>query len=188
MAEVIPINTARLICKAPLRFQLMTGPARSPILVPAEAAPEFELRGQRGGGLGRCRILKGGPAQTCLGLFQRRADESAMRDLYYLAGLVTLNTSLSHPVLLTDLVHRVFEEIEHLSSRIGFRWSVRDQDYFLPLPINIYDGIGLVNRLQQASDLAGLRRILRRESDHQFDLLYRHYIIFIPANWLPGPA
>lgn len=155
-------------------------------MVPVEAAPEFELRGQRGGGLSRCRILKDGPAHTCHGLFQRRADEPAMRDLYYLAGLVTLNTSLSHPVLLTDLIHRVFAEIEQLSSRLVFRWSAGGQDYFLPLPTTMYDAVGLAARLGQAPDLAEMRRVMRRESDHQFDLLSRHFILFIPGDWAPG--
>ena len=129
--------------------------------------------------------LRGSLAQTLGALFRFRDDEPRMRQAYFLAGLMEMATSLSHDVLRSDLIRRVFAEIEENSARLKVRWQSWDQGFLLPLYLS---GENLpAARLQwslgRAGTLKELLASLRGETDAQFDLAGRRFVYYLPPSW-----
>jgi len=133
-----------------------------------------------------CLTLKGSLAQTLGALFRFRDNEPQMRQTYFLAGLMEAATSLSHDLLRSDLIRRVFAEIEENSTRLQVRWQSWDQGFLLPICTH-GDNLSTAARLQQSLGRARtLKEFLVRlkgETDVQLDLAGRRFIYYLPLSW-----
>jgi len=130
--------------------------------------------------------LKGSLAQTLGALFRFRDDESQMRQVYFLAGLMEAATGLSHDLLRSDLIRRVFAEIEENSTRLQVRWQSWDQGFLLPICTqgeNLSTAARLQQNLGRARTLKEFLVRLKEETDAQFDLAGRRFIYYLPPSW-----
>jgi len=127
--------------------------------------------------------LKGSLSQTTRALFQHRVEEPTMRRVYFLCGLMELATGLSHEVLRTDLVRRVFELVEATSGQLNLRWPASAEGFLLPLTAQLQPRNLLRENLSRAATLKELLDSLRAETDRQFDLAGRLFVYYLPPAW-----
>lgn len=96
-------NTAKSACKT----------AR----IPPAACPHFSL--------------DGGLQDTALGLLRHRDDAASQEEVLYLACLLEALVSAPSAILRTDLIRRVYQEVNQRSQSLGFRWR-GGEGHFIP--------------------------------------------------------
>lgn len=132
--------------------------------------------------------LEGGPARTLLALFRLREQADLMTQVYFLAGLMELTTRLRHEVLRTDLLRRVFKEIDRLATQLGLRWSAGTSQFLLPIELSGGEAPPLETILKPAATLKALLAALRAETDRQLARAGRDFVFFVPSGWPQRPA
>lgn len=132
--------------------------------------------------------LDGGYHYTVMGLFRYRDDEALMRRVYYLAGLMEAVTNAPSAILRTDLLRRVYQTILDDRERLGVVWRGHARHFLLPLHPDFYNTNLLFHRISGAESLKDLYQKIQAETDAQFDILARHYVIYMPARLLPHPS
>jgi hypothetical protein len=209
--------TGGLITFKPLFFRRASWDLSNPAQVSRTEAEAFEKRRVEAMGKGRpvgftpsYLELKGSLSQTLTALFRSRDDESRMRQIYFLAGLMEVATGLSHHILRSDLIRRVFSEIQHLANKLGVQWLSSNQGFLLPvyfseehspeswsnsieiplprsgLQLEDVSKSRLKQALSQTQTLKDLISALRNETDAQFDLLSRFFVFYLPHSWTRG--
>ncbi len=196
MAKVIPFpdrsgGESNLIQNEPFCFRRADWGVREPVQVNSQEAAAFEEKRAKALGQGRPitfaphhLVLRGSLSQTTWALFRAREDESRMRRVYYLAGLMELAIKVPHHLLRTDLIRRVFEQIESLSTELGLRWRRGSEGFLLPLPPARYPLNRFPHALAQAPSLKKLLSSLNSETNIQFDLAGRLFVYYLPAAWV----
>ena len=192
MSKILPFPVKKnpdphIICQKPFRLRRAEWETRTPAMVGLHQAALFEDHLEETGKLGvpisfvpSHVPLKGGPDQTIMALFRFRDQEEAMRKVYFLAGLMELATRMSHDLLRTDLIRRVFETIRGLSRELVLRWSSGQQGFLLPLPESLYPMARLARKLETAASYKELMSILEEETLVQFDLAAKHFVYYLP--------
>ena len=181
------------LCREPFCFHRAGWLLSTPAQVARPEAEVYQERRRQALKAGRpadftpsCLTLKGSLAQTLGALFRFRDDESQMRQTYFLAGLMEAATGLSHDLLRSDLIRRVFAEIEENSTRLQVRWQSWDQGFLLPISTH-GENFSTAARLQQSlGRTRTLKEFLVRlegETDAQFDLAGRRFIYYLPPSW-----
>ena len=130
------------------------------------------------------RTLDGGCHYTCLHLVRFREDETRMRRLYRLAGLMECVTGAPSPVLRTDLVRRFFKIINEEREKLAVSWKGNVRSFLLPLRTEHYNPEVFLETIVAAPSLKELLSGIERETDAQFDLLAAHYVFYVPEAFL----
>lgn len=128
-------------------------------------------------------MLDEGYFYTVAGLFRHRADESMMRRVYYLAGLMEGVTNSPSSILRTDLLRRVYQTILEEREQLGVVWRGHVRHFLLPLHVNLYNPNLFRHHIVSAQSLKELYEIIRRETDVQFDILAHHYVFYLPETF-----
>ena len=123
---------------------------------------------------------------TLLGLFRNREDESLMRRVYHLAGLMECVTNASSPILRTDLLRRVYQAISEEREALKVTWRGRITHFLLPLHPEYHNPNLFPHLISGAETLKDFFDVNRMETDAQFDVLARHYVFYLPENCCPG--
>ncbi|ROR01585.1 hypothetical protein [Desulfosoma caldarium] len=196
MAELIDLmerkKMSTLICARPMEFrwgEWASGPAW---LCARSEAVKYEsrrLESRRVPGHAHLQWLPnhvkldGGTHDTVQALFRYRNDEKAMRRVYRLAGLMECVTRGVCPVLRSDLLRRIYQDImeERNALQVVWRGSV---DRFL-LPLYLHHGLveRLLTLLKPMENLQELFSLVERETTLQFDVLSSHYVIYVPLGF-----
>jgi len=195
MAKVIPFTSgepvkSNLVCAKPLCFRCCDWGGVEPAQVSLPESNKYESRRKKALLQGEplsfappCLTLRGSLAYTAQALFSRRDDEKAMREVYFLAGLMELATGLAHDVLRTDMIHRLFGVIGEISADLGLQWPSWQEGFLLLLTDREYPRSHLADRLARAETLKELLETLRQETDVQFDLAAQGYVYYVPLFW-----
>jgi hypothetical protein len=182
-----PGNT--LLAARPLEFRKGEWLAGSPILCTREESSRFELHRQK---IIQSQdrpfislvpnhiTLDGGYHFTAAWLFRFREDESSMRRIYRLAGLMECVTKAPSPILRTDLIRRFFKIINEERENLGVSWKGNVHDFLLPLFPGHYNPNTFLQTIQSASSLKDLLAVIEQETNEQFDILGRHYVFYMP--------
>jgi hypothetical protein len=128
--------------------------------------------------------LDGGYHFTVMGLFHHREDEAAMRQVYYLAGLMEAVTNAPSAILRTDLLRRVYQTIMEERERLGVVWRGHVRHFLLPLHADHYNSNLLFHRIGSAESLKDLYQQIRAETDTQFEILAQYYVFYLPERLL----
>lgn len=196
MAELIDLmerkKMSTLICARPVEFrwgEWASGPAWLCVRGESVAFETHRLESRRVPGHAHLQWLPnhvkldGGSHDTVQALFRYRNDEKAMRRVYRLAGLMECVTRGVCPVLRSDLLRRVYQNImdERNALHVVWRGSV---DRFL-LPLYLHHGVveRLLALLKPMENLQKLFSLVERETAVQFDLLCSHYVIYVPLSF-----
>ena len=120
-----------------------------------------------------------------LWLFRFREDESRMRRLYRLAGLMECVTKAPSPVLRTDLVRRFFKIINEEREQLNVSWKGNVRNFLLPLHAEHYKPGVFIDTISSAPSLKDLLAGIEKETDSQFDILANSYVFYVPETFLP---
>jgi hypothetical protein len=199
MANVIDITRKgkqldNLITASPLIFRHGDWHGGFAMLCTREAAVRYETH--REAALGRSGhghiamvpnhvSLAGGYHYTVLGLVRYREDEAMMRRVYRLAGLMECVVGIPSPVLRTDLLRRFYQSIIEEREALNVVWKGDVQHFLLPLNPEHYNFNRFPHAVANAESLKELYSVISTETDTQFDVLSRSYVIYLPRALSP---
>lgn len=196
MADIIDLSSRfkpghNLIAMSPLEFRKGQWLSGTAILCTREESAKLESQRKKATPdrplmtlVPNHRTLDGGYHYTCLWLFRFREDETRMRRLYRLAGLMECVTKAPSPVLRTDLVRRFFKIINEEREKLNVSWRGNVRSFLLPLRIEHYDQGVFLAAMSAAPSLKELLGGIERETDSQFDILAKHYVFYVPPAFL----
>lgn len=127
--------------------------------------------------------LDGGYHYTLLGLFRYRGDESRMRRVYRLAGLMECVTNAPSPILRTDLLRRFYRTILEEREELKVIWRGRTSHFLFPLHPEYYNPNLFLHAVAAAGSLKDLFEAVRAQTDAQFTLLSSNYVFYVPENF-----
>ncbi len=198
MAQVIEFDGHRrhadtLLCRRPLEFRLGNWPTGFALLCTRGEARRFEHRLQQQAGdsqsdpivkVANHIRLDDGCHFTVQGLFRHRRDEDRMRRVYRLAGLMECVTSVSSPVLRTDLLRHVYRTILDERAALAVAWRGNVTHYLLPLYCQHYNRDLFFHRVRTAESLKAFYSVIADETEEQFRVLSRDYVIYVPTAFV----
>ncbi len=127
-------------------------------------------------------VLEGGLHYTALALLRHREDEAALQDVGYLAALMEALLNTPCAILRTDLIRRVYQEVEALSTRLGVRWRGGAQRFMLPLNQDARDPHHFARRLAPLADLQEFFDTLRQIARERHQALAQGYVLYYPRR------
>lgn len=132
--------------------------------------------------------LDGGSHFTIMALFRYREDESAMRRIYRLAGLMECVTNAPSGVLRSDLIRRFYQTIMEDREALNVVWRGNVQHFLLPLHTELRNPNLFLHNIAQAESLKELYCAIEAETNLQFDILSEKYVFYMPEGQLvPRP-
>lgn len=129
--------------------------------------------------------LDDGYHYTILGLFRHRREESLMRRVYRLAGLMECVTNAPSAILRTDLLRRFYKAILEEREALNVVWRGNVRHFLFPLPTEYRDPDSFMQRVSNAETLKELFEAIQMETDAQFDILMTHYVFYLPEGIMP---
>ncbi len=184
-SETPPSN---VIIEKPLKFRWADWQGGHAILVINAEAEKFERHRQEVLGAEHAHIsqvpnhipLRNGLEFTLRGLLRYREDPPAMRQVYFLAGLMECLMKVPQPVLRTALVRTFYQKIIELKEKLGVQWHGNSQNFLFPLWPMHYDLNRFLLELRQAETLKELFTRIEEGVEEQFLLLGSEYVFYIP--------
>ena len=181
----------KIPAQGPFRFRRAEWETQTPAMVGLHQAARFEEHLEEALGDNRPVSfvpshlpLKGGLGRTVRALYFYRDDTETMERVYLLAGMMELATRLSHQLLRTDLIHRLFVTIRSMSGELDLRWSTDRDGFLLPLPESLYPRTRLNRELRRAETFQELLKSLEAETQIQFTLCSRNFVFYLPRGWV----
>lgn len=126
--------------------------------------------------------LDGGYHYTIGGLFRYRSDESIMRRVYHLAGLMECVTNASSHILRTDLLRHFYKSILEERDKLQIVWRGHVRHFLLPLHPDHRNPNLFFHEIAKADSLKELYAAIRSETDKQFDILSSLYVCYLPES------
>ena len=196
MSHVIPFKGGppdppdHIISQSPLRLRWGDWRTRSVIQVHVQSAAIYEDYRQecleRGadpsGQMPSHFDLDQGMHQTALALLRHRQDPEALVEVGYLAALMEALLNAPCPVLRTDLIRRVYQEVEELSRRLGLRYGGQVGRFMLPLGEDTRDPDFLNRSLAHIDNLQDFFNTLKEMAQRRFQLLAKGYVLYYPRR------
>ena len=124
--------------------------------------------------------LSGGLRETALALLRFRNSEQQQRRAYYLAALLEALITAPCAILRTDLIRRVYREVETLSEELGLRWSSHSGRLMLSLEQDAKDPDMMSKRLENIDNLSRFFEEIRDISDSRYQTLAKSYVLYYP--------
>jgi hypothetical protein len=124
--------------------------------------------------------LRGGTAFTIRSLYAHRDDEGAMREVYYLSGLMDCMINQVSPILRTDLLRSMYKEVLHKKETLNTHWYGSLDHVLLPIDVQFYNESEYRSALREANTLKALYEAIRRGTDEMFDILSLEYVFYSP--------
>lgn len=128
--------------------------------------------------------LDGGMRGTALAMLRFRNDEKRLLDVAYLAGLMECLINIPSPILRTDLIRRVYQEIETLGQTLGrLTWKGQAGHFMLPVMEDAGNPHRLANALSGVDNLQDFFNTVRRISHERHQSLAKTYVIYYPRRF-----
>ncbi|MEW5914143.1 MAG: hypothetical protein AB1814_16425 [Thermodesulfobacteriota bacterium] len=129
--------------------------------------------------------LEGGLQDTALALLRHRADAQAQAQICYLASLLEALFNAPSPVLRSDLIRRVYQEVEGLSARLSLRWRGGESRFILPVNQDAADPRRFERTVASLSTLREFLDTIQALSQERYRLLVREYVFYYPLRLRP---
>lgn len=127
-------------------------------------------------------VLDGGMHETAQAFLRHRQNEEALREVTYLAALMEALVNTPCAILRTDLIRRVYQEVEGLSQRLGLRWRGRAGHFLLPLNEDAGNPQALEQRVAPLDNLQEFFRTLKEIAGQRHQALAKGYVIYYPRH------
>lgn len=188
-----PVPTAdgsrsRVICDKPLRMRWGDWRTRHALQVHLQAAAVYEDYREECAREGRDPsgqippgfALDGGMHHTALALLRYKSDEQSQRDVGYLSALMEALLNTPCAILRTDLIRRVYQEVENTSKRLGLRWAGQVGHFMLPLNEDAREPQSFARRVAPLDNLKDFFATLREIADQRHESLKKGYVLYYP--------
>ena len=195
MGKLIPLRgegnpPSNRITETPLKLRWADWQGGNPILVVAAEAERFERHRREVAAKEQAVIanvpnhivLKDGLEYTLQALLRHREKPDAMREVYFLAGLMECLTKVPQPVLRTVVVRSFYQTVLEIKRRLGVNWHGNARDFLFPLWPMHYDFNQFFQELRTAATLKELYGRIRDGVEEQFLLLGSEYVVYIPRG------
>lgn len=177
-----------IICQAPYRLRWGDWRTAHPIQVHVAAAAIYEDQREEdlaagrplGGQMPMHFQLDAGLNDTAQAILRHRADEAALIEVGYLACLMEALVNTPCAILRTDLIRRVYQEVDRLSARLSLRWRGRAGHFVLPLNRDATDLDGFARRVAPLDNLQEFFAVLKEIARERHQDLAKNYVIYYP--------
>ncbi len=126
--------------------------------------------------------LEGGLQDTALALLRHRSDQEAQQEVCYLASLLEALLNVPSAVLRSDLIRRVYQEVDRLSSELAFRWRGGEGRFILPCNTDARDARRFERQVAPLTSLAEFFGTVRTLSQERYLELSREYVFYFPPK------
>ncbi len=185
-----PAGDGHIISQGP--YRLRWGDWRTVNIIQVHVHPAAIYEDQRQEALAQGRdpggqmpphfVLDGGMHETAQAILRHREDEEALRQVNYLAALMEALVNTPCAILRTDLIRRVYQEVETLSNRLGLRWRGRAGHFLLPLNEDALNPQMLEQRVAPLDNLQEFFRTLKEIAGQRHQALAKSYVIYYPRQ------
>lgn len=124
--------------------------------------------------------LSGGTRETALALLRFRNSREKQIRAYYLAALIEALITSPCAILRTDLIRRVYHEVETISDELGLRWSSRSGRLMLALERDARDPDSMGKRLHDIDNLSNFFQEVQDISASRYHDLAKNYVLYFP--------
>jgi hypothetical protein len=121
-------------------------------------------------------------AYTIRGLYQYRNEESKMRQVYYLAGLIDCMINQVSPLLRTDLIRDIYKNVMALKGALNVNWYGQMDQVLFPIDDHLYSETDYQGSLSRAGSMKELYELIREGADEMFDILSLEYTFYTPGR------
>ena len=128
--------------------------------------------------------LTGGMGETARALLRHHTSQESQIKVIYLAALMEAMVSTPCAILRTDLIRRVYQEIQTLSASLKTSWSGRDGRFLLPLGQDAADPQAFARKVSPLDNLQDFFSTLQAIADQRYHELRKGYAIYYPRH--PG--
>lgn len=128
--------------------------------------------------------LKGGTAYTIHAMYSHRTDETKMREIYYLIGLMDCMINQINPILRTDLLRDMYKKVFAMKAALNIHWHGSVDQVLLPIDSYCFDHWAYGASLKHAKTLKTLYGTIREGTREMFDILSSEYVFYCP--WVGG--
>ena len=126
--------------------------------------------------------LDDGQRITALALLRHRGRPEALADVCYLAALMEALVNTPCAILRTDLIRRVYQEVERLSQGLSLRWSGRPDQFMLPVMEDARDPQSFGRAVAPLVNLQDFFRTVRGLAEERLNILGSSYVIYFPRH------
>lgn len=179
-----------IICQKPLRLRWGDWHTPHVIQVHVGSAALYEHQREQDLAAGR-RLgyqmpshftLDGGMHETALALMRHRHSEESLRQVGFLAGLMECLINVPCAILRTDLIRRVYQEVQELSRQLGLAWRGRVGHFMLPVMEDAQDPKHLEIAVRDIDNLKGFFTTVRAITDRRYTALAKDFVIYYPRR------
>jgi hypothetical protein len=180
-----------VICDQPLRLRWGDWRVRHILQVHVQSAAAYEQQRCEALAEGRDPAgqmpvgfeLEGAAAQAAQALLRHRGSEERLVEVGYAAALMEALVHTPSAILRTDLVRRVYQEAEELSSRLGIVWRGDGRSHFLlPLNEDAREPDAFARRVAPLANLAEFFATLRAIAAERHQKLKKGYVLYYPRH------
>lgn len=126
--------------------------------------------------------LDGGERDTALALLRFRDDEASQRKVMLLAAFTESLISAPCAILRTDLIRRVYQEVEKLSRELGVRWVSHCGRILPPLNEDAMEPNFLAKALIDIDNLQEFFEAVGQLAAQRYEKLAKGYVFYFPRN------
>lgn len=183
-------DSKHIITQKPLRLRWGDWRVLHAVLVHVQPAALYEnLRDEQishgidpGGQMPSHFALDDGMQETSWAILRHRDDAYTQIEILYLASLMEVMIKTSSPILRTDLIRRVYQEIDQLSQKLALRWRGRARYFMLPLNEDVHNPNYLAEAVTNIDNLQDFFTALHSLAESRHSLLARNYVIYYPQS------
>jgi hypothetical protein len=126
--------------------------------------------------------LEGGLQDTVLALLRHRHSQADQEKVCYLASLLEALITVPSAVLRSDLIRRVYQEVDRLSQELSFRWRGGEGRFILPCNSDAGDPRRFERRVAPLKSLADFFETIQTLSQERYKELSRDYVFYFPSK------
>lgn len=126
--------------------------------------------------------LEGGLQDTALGLLRHREDAASQQQVCYLACLLEALVNAPSAILRTDLIRRVYQEVDHLSKTLGFRWRGGEGRFIPPVNQDAGDPHHFARMVAPLGNLQEFYSVLHGYAAQRYRIISREYVFYFPVR------
>jgi hypothetical protein len=126
--------------------------------------------------------LSGSMGYTIRAIFFYRNNESKMREVYYMAGLIDCMINREAALLRTDVIKDIYKKVMTLKALLNITWYSSFDQVLLPLDTHLFNEYEYRNRIYRADSASALYRLIREGTDEMYDVLGFEYTFFTPRR------
>ncbi|MGD9125065.1 MAG: hypothetical protein PVG60_08220 [Desulfarculaceae bacterium] len=127
-------------------------------------------------------VLDGALRDIALGLLRHCHNPGSQEEVVLLSALMEALVNTPCPILRTDLIRRVYQEVEDLSARLNLRFGGRVGRFLLPINEDAANP-GLFSRtLATINDLQHFFTTLREIAEERYQHLRKDYVFYFPRS------